>query len=549
VAVSLHQRAAGSSRQASKNQKSCVQIHTAYSSAEFEHEPVRRTALPIKIDMGIRSRTRPFRCKFLATQACDPGYKINRMARLFFFLAALLVPAVSAWAQQQPSGRTSEQLPSSPQIQTAPPQAPRNQTRPAPSSNETLAMQFEWVREGPAEACGDKCREWIAAVGRITADTPREFDAFSRTRDLRGTTLVLDSPGGAVSGLGLGRSIRGLGIRTTVGKTGFLPPSEDGQKRATLSPKANCASMCAFVLLGGARRHVPAEARVLVHQIWPSAKRDDATAANYTAIDLVRVQRELGNLARYTMEMGADIQLFEIAMRIPPWEALRPLSNSDLVRFGIYNSDDAFELDPSRPPATLGTVAGALPVSASSAAAAAEPVARVPAEAAAIPVAAAPSEPSVSSTQQWTIIDRAGTREIVRRNPLTIEGDELGVFELRLSCGPGADTYSVVYAERRKLRPGEATAERLNGAILLLGRERAGLTITASARNGIASDLISVGRGRLPKSAVNDFVEGKIKSVAIATRTSGNARSLIRVGNTGLAQAFSQMTAGCGKPN
>jgi hypothetical protein len=411
-------------------------------------------------------------------------------------------------------------------------------------------MQFEWVREGPAETCRDKCREWIAAVGRITADTPREFDAFSRTRDLRGTTLVLDSPGGAVSGLGLGRSIRTLGIRTTVGKTGFLPPSEDGQKRATLSPKANCASMCAFVLLGGARRHVPAEARVLVHQIWPSAKRDDATAANYTAIDLVRVQRELGNLARYIMEMGAEIQLFEIAMRIPPWEALRPLSNSDLVRLGIYNSDDAFEHDPSRPPAPLGTVAGELPdPPRSTAPAAAEPVARAPAEAAATPVAVAPGAPAVSSTQQWTIIERAGTREIVRRNPLTIEGDELGVFELRLSCGPGVDTYSVVYAERRRLRPGEATAERLNGAILLLGRERAGLTITASARNGIASDLISVGRGRLPKTTVNDFVEGKIKSVAIATRTSGNVRSLIRVGNTGLAQAFSQITAGCGKPN
>jgi hypothetical protein len=62
VAVGLHQRAAGKSRQASKNQKRCMQIHTAYSSADFEHEPVRRTALPIKIDMGIRNRACPFRC-------------------------------------------------------------------------------------------------------------------------------------------------------------------------------------------------------------------------------------------------------------------------------------------------------------------------------------------------------------------------------------------------------------------------------------------------------------------------------------------------------
>lgn len=467
------------------------------------------------------------------------------MARAFVLMAALLVPAVSAWAQQ-PSGRTPEQPQPSPQAQPSPPQS-RPQVRPALPPNETPAMRFEWVREGPAEACGDKCREWIAAIGRITADTPREFEAFSRNRNLRGVTLVLDSSGGTMSGLALGRSIRALGIRTTVGKTVFLPSPEDGQKRATLSPKAHCASMCAFVLLGGTRRHVPSEARVLVHQIWPSAKRDDATGANYSALDLVRVQRELGNMARYTVDMGADIQLFEIAMRIPPWEALRPLSNSDLIRLGIYNSDDAFETDHTVPPTAAPVPQGSVPTVTRPVASPAEPVPAAPLQAIAVPVATPPNEQPVSSTQQWTILERAGAREIVRRNPLTIEGDELGLFELRLSCVPGAESYSVVYAERRKLRDGEAVADRLNAAVLLLGRERAALTITASARNGEAADLISVGRGKLPKAVVNDFVEGKIKSVTVATRTSGNARSLIRVGNTGLAEAFPQIAAGCAK--
>lgn len=470
------------------------------------------------------------------------------MARALVLMAALLVPVVSAWVQQA-SGRTPDQPQAVPQVQTSPPAQPsRTQARPAPPSNETPPMRFEWVREGPAEVCGDKCREWIAAVGRITADTPREFDAFARSRDLRGATLVLDSSGGAMSGLALGRSIRALGIRTTVGKTVFLPASEDGQKRATLSSKAGCASMCAFVLLGGTRRHVPSEARVLVHQIWPSAKRDDATAASYSAIDLVRVQRELGNMARYTLDMGADIQLFEIAMRIPPWEALRPLSNSDLIRLGIYNSDDPFETDTAGPATSAAPPGGlVVPAATPAVAAVAQTVQASPPEPVAVPVAATPREQPLSSTQQWTIVERSGTREIVRRNPLTIEGDELGLFELRLSCGPGADSYSVVYAERRKLRAGETAADRLNGALLVLGRERVTLAITASARNGAASDLISVGRGKLPKAIVNDFVEGKIKSVAVATRTSGNARSLIRVGNTGLAEAFPQITGGCGK--
>ena len=36
-------------------------------------------------------------------------------------------------------------------------------------------------------------------------------------------------------------------------------------------------------------------------------RRDDPTAANYTAEDLVLVQRDIGKLAQYTIEMGASI--------------------------------------------------------------------------------------------------------------------------------------------------------------------------------------------------------------------------------------------------
>jgi hypothetical protein len=468
------------------------------------------------------------------------------MTRALPLIMALLAPAAYAVAQEPSSASSREQNAQASPVAPAPagPQA-----RPPSSSSETPPMRFEWVLEGPPEACGDKCREWIAAVGRITADTPRDFEAFARTRDLRGATLVLDSSGGTMSGLALGRAIRRLGISTSVGKTLTLPASEDGQKRATLSAKASCSSMCAFVLLGGARRHVPSEARVLVHQIWPSAKRDDSTAANYSALDLVRVQRELGNMARYTLDMGANIELFEIAMRIPPWEALRPLSQSDLLRLGISNSDNSFAPNPIGPPSASIAAAVALappPVVSAAVPAAAEPVqAARPSEVAA-PVAIAPSERPVSSTQQWITAERAGKQEVVRRNPLTIEGDEIGLFELRLSCGPNADSYAVSYAERRKLRDGEGAIDRLNGAILVLGKERVSLAITASAR-GPTGEVTSIARGRLPAGAVNDFVEGKIKSVAVATRTNGNARTLIRVGNTGLAQAFPQIATDCAR--
>ena len=98
-------------------------------------------------------------------------------------------------------------------------------------------MRFEWRREGPAHACGANCRVWISAIGYITADTPREFETFAKDPNTRGAVLVLDSDGGSVLGtLALGRAIRSLGMITTIGKTTALPPSRDGERRATLSP-------------------------------------------------------------------------------------------------------------------------------------------------------------------------------------------------------------------------------------------------------------------------------------------------------------------------
>ena len=93
--------------------------------------------------------------------------------------------------------------------------------------------------------------------------------------------------------------------------------------------------MCVFVLLGGVHRTVPPEARISVHQIWPGNKRSDASAENYTAEELVRIQRDVGRIARYTVEMGGDIELFELAMRIPPWERLRSLSQTELRKLRL----------------------------------------------------------------------------------------------------------------------------------------------------------------------------------------------------------------------
>ena len=66
-------------------------------------------------------------------------------------------------------------------------------------------------------------------------------------------------------------------------------------------------------------------------------------AATYSAPEWAAAQRHLGQLARYTIEMGGDIALFETAMRIPPWEVLRPLTAEEVRRAGLDNVDDAFD--------------------------------------------------------------------------------------------------------------------------------------------------------------------------------------------------------------
>src|SRR5262249_1231435 len=167
------------------------------------------------------------------------------------------------------------------------------------SDQQPPTMQFERVREGGD--CRDHCRIWIAASGRISETTAADFEAFVRDLDVKNTTVALDSGGGVVEdGLALGRVFRRLGLTTTVGGIVRLAPDASGARRAALSPRATCASMCVFALLGGVRRHVPDEAHVLVHQIWPGKQREDALAATYSAGNMMRIQRELGVVGRYT---------------------------------------------------------------------------------------------------------------------------------------------------------------------------------------------------------------------------------------------------------
>jgi hypothetical protein len=392
------------------------------------------------------------------------------------------------------------------------------------AADRTLPMHFELRMQGPADACAPNCKTLISASGAITADTARHFLLFAQGRDFSDATLAIDSDGGSVLGaIALGREIRKLKLTTTVGRLVDLPAEgqQDGA-RALLSPNADCESMCAFVLLGGVRRLVPSDARVMVHQIWLGDRREDPTAANYSAEDLVLIQRDIGRLAQYTAEMGATADLLDLALRIPPWEPMHALTRAELKRTRLTTEDSELPV--------------AAPVTASSPTPAAQPSPRV----------TNGLRPTAISEQRWALVDRSGVASLARRHPLTVEGEEIGSFDLVVACVAGGDGYDVTYIERRRSAEQKPLPDALASISLRVGSNSAGLKVVSSERRTGPDELITYAAGRVPSALINAFAAAGSRSMLVKTETS-NLVTGIRIGNTGASQNVPRLIAGCSK--
>jgi hypothetical protein len=395
----------------------------------------------------------------------------------------------------------------------------------ARSSDRALPMRFDLRQSDGTSGCGRPCRAFIEANGAITADTPRDFENFAKNRDLRGMTMALDSDGGSVLGaITLGRAIRRLDINTTVARAVDLDKGNNRTPFAALSPHADCQSMCAFVLLGGVHRTVPPEARVMVHQIWLGDRRDDPTAANYSAEDLVLVQRDIGRLAQYTVEMGASIDLLDLSLRIPPWEPMHMLTADEISRMHV-----ATDLPSERAPATV----------------AASPLPGVSAAAPLIPPGSM-VKPTAISEQRWAMIDRAGTFALARRHPLTVEGEDIGSFDLSVSCG-GPDSYDVIYAERRHAGDQHPLPAALTAITLAAGSKSASLKVSSSQFSRQTDELTTFASATVPASMIASFAAVGNHSLTITTRSAVGSTG-IRLGNTGAMQNLPRLAAGCVKP-
>lgn len=390
----------------------------------------------------------------------------------------------------------------------------------ADAADRTLPMRFELRLQGPAESCGAKCQLWISASGAITADTPREFETFAQGHDLAGATVVLDSDGGSVLGaIALGRAIRNLGLSTTVGRVREQAGRDGAGRRAWVWPRAECQSMCPFVLLGGLKRTIPPEARVLVHQIWLGDRRDDAAAASYSAEDLVLVQRDIGRLVQYTLDMGGGAELLEVALRIPPWEPMRLLSRDELRRTRLDTSQGV-----------------ALPVAA--------PAASSGLNAPAAVVPASDGARSEVNPRGWVMTQRQGSAALVRRHPLTVEGDKIGAFEVALGCGATSGTYVVTYAETR-LSPDDRDAVAVKHVDLWIEGKTEPLDVVSSRMNTAPRELETLASGAVAADLVRSFADAANNSITVRTVTATSPGTLIRIGNTGFAQALPELAAAC----
>lgn len=261
----------------------------------------------------------------------------------------------------------------------------------------------------------------------------------------------------------------------------------------------------------------------MVHQIWLGDRREDPTAATYSAEDLVLVQRDVGRLARYTAEMGASIDLLDLALRIPPWEPMHAMTRQELRETKLANDD----ILPAAPAAVAATPAPAV----------AQPAPRVTDGARASPI----------SNRRWAMVDRAGIASLARRHPLTVEGEDIGSFDLVLACGgEGASSYDVSYVETRRSGEQIPVPSSLSKVTMRIGSAALSLKVSSSERRNGPDQLVTYASASLPASVLGSFASAGNRSIIVETETKDMV-TIIRLGNTGAQMSLPQLAESCRK--
>jgi hypothetical protein len=183
------------------------------------------------------------------------------------------------------------------------------------------------------------------------------------------------------------------------------------------------------------------------------------------------------------------------------------------------------------------------------ASAAPEPVASPPA-AAPVAVSSASTAAAVGvaaiTDRGWLLHEKASRSTLTRRHPLTVEGEEIGTFDLVFACGATPDSYTATYREARRPGPRGASVA-LRDVSLTLGRETSALKVMMLETTAKPVELISSARGKVSAALVKSLAGGATRSLMVETATNRNEETAIRVGNTGLDQHFAKFAAACAR--
>ena len=131
-------------------------------------------------------------------------------------------------------------------------------------------------------SCEPECPQWIAAEGRITAQTPALFKKALNLAGNRRFPVIVTSPGGDVdAALAIGTMIRARKLDVAVGWTSFTgcAPRQNECKpsiyRGTvLTHGSYCVSACPLILAAGQQRLLGPGAVIGVHQISTTMIQD-----------------------------------------------------------------------------------------------------------------------------------------------------------------------------------------------------------------------------------------------------------------------------------
>jgi hypothetical protein len=223
-------------------------------------------------------------------------------------------------------------------------------------------MQVHVVRSAHA-GCEPQCLQWIAAQGKIDGASLGQFRKVLGQLGNRKLPVLIDSSGGSVNdALAIGRLMRAKGLDVVVTRTVFDPcaPTDMACRKSKTggdlrglaqARQSKCASSCAFILAGGARRFVGQGAYVGVHQItmilhryWIQTRRSSFGVPVETRKTLLstekmgpqspQTQRTYGDIKRYFAEMGIGAEIMALIMSTPG-DKIRWLRADELKSVGL----------------------------------------------------------------------------------------------------------------------------------------------------------------------------------------------------------------------